>query len=143
MTGGRCSSWRRWLARVRHPAGHDGLLASAGLVLPLVVAGALILTGHHLDTGAIAIFATVCVGLPVVWLTWAMYRDANESRVQAAHTQPETTSTSSDLEGPAVGQVVVHQPPVDGPQLRLAPRPAVLVGRGETARRPTYAADWR
>jgi hypothetical protein len=53
------------------------------LLLPWVVALVLVRRHHHLDVGAVTILVSASLGLPVIWLTWAMYRDAKKSDTQA------------------------------------------------------------
>jgi hypothetical protein len=48
-------------------------------LLPAVVALVLVRRYHHLDVATVTLLATVAVGLPVTWLTWAGYRDARRS----------------------------------------------------------------
>jgi hypothetical protein len=73
---------RNW--QLRHPARRDGLIALTLLLLPVVVELALIHRPHP-DIGTMAALA---VGLPVVWLTWVLVRDARRSDVKLAELSP-------------------------------------------------------
>src|SRR5215470_20186603 len=67
---------RSWLSVVRHPARRDGIMALALFLLPWLLALGLERRDHHLDGGTIAILVSVSLGLPVLWLTWALARDS-------------------------------------------------------------------
>ena len=53
------------------------------LLLPWVVALVLVRRHHHLDVGAVTILVSVSLGLPVIWLAWATYREATRSSAHA------------------------------------------------------------
>src|SRR5215471_13381815 len=76
MNGAKRPDRRSWLSVVRHPARRDGIMALALFLLPWLLALGLERRDHHLDGGTIAILVSVSLGLPVLWLTWALVRDS-------------------------------------------------------------------
>lgn len=76
MSAAKRPDGRHWLLSVRHPARRDGAIAVAFFLLPGVIALALEHCGHHLDGGAIAVLISVSFGMPLLWLTWALFRDS-------------------------------------------------------------------
>jgi NACHT domain len=48
-------------------------------LLPAVVALVLVRRHHPLDTATVGVLVAMGLGLPVIWLTWALYRDARRS----------------------------------------------------------------
>ena len=56
-------------------------MAAVLFLLPAVIALVLVILHHHLDEAAVAVLVTAAVGLPVAWLTWAIFRDARRSAV--------------------------------------------------------------
>jgi hypothetical protein len=71
---------RRWLAFGRHPWRRDGAVAVALFLLPGVAGLALVLRTHqHLGTATAVILISAALSLPVLWLTWATFRDARGS----------------------------------------------------------------
>jgi hypothetical protein len=51
----------------------------AFFLLPLILALALARHDDHLDGGVVAILISVALGMPVLWLTWATYRESRRS----------------------------------------------------------------
>jgi hypothetical protein len=78
VSGGKRPDGRHWLTAARHPTRRDGTVALLLLFLPGV---ALVLWSRHhrLDAAAVGILVSVALGLPVLWLTWAAYREAQKS----------------------------------------------------------------
>lgn len=74
----------RWLSGVRHPARRDGLLALVLFVLPALVALALEHRDRHVDGGTIGVLVSASLGLPVLWLTWAVYRESRRPEAGVA-----------------------------------------------------------
>jgi hypothetical protein len=68
-----------WLTSLRHPARRDGLIALALLLLPGFIAIALSRHGHELDSTVVTTLISISLGAPVMWLTWATYREARWS----------------------------------------------------------------
>jgi hypothetical protein len=62
---------------VRRPTWRDGIVALATLLLPGAVA--LDLYRRHADIGVVTIWVAIAMGLPVIWLAWAAYRDSRRS----------------------------------------------------------------
>src|SRR5689334_15129934 len=83
MSGARHLNRRRWLAGNRHPTRRDGAVAFGLLLLPWVGALMLARRHHHLDVGAVTVLVSLSLGLPVIWLAWATYREAIRSSTQA------------------------------------------------------------
>lgn len=52
-------------------------------LLPAVIGLALQRRDHHLDSATVNILISVALGLPVAWLTWAMYREARKPHTPA------------------------------------------------------------
>src|SRR5690242_21448965 len=127
---------RHWLVAARHPARRDGAVAVVLFLLPAVVALALARTHHQLDSATVTILVSVALALPVVWLTWATYRDARRSGTPVSG--PGLAQVTASSGGIAVGTVQnlslaieYHRPEVVGRPVRLAPRPPMLAGREE------------
>ena len=72
MSGSRRSDRRRWLDAGRHPTLRDGTIAVLWLVLPGVATLILVQSHHHVDVGGVTI--PLSIGLPTMWLTWAILR---------------------------------------------------------------------
>jgi hypothetical protein len=79
VNGAKRPARRGWLDAARHPTRRDGAVLWALLLLPWVVALILVRRHHHLDSGAYGVVTAFCVGLPVLWVAWAAYRDARRS----------------------------------------------------------------
>jgi hypothetical protein len=56
------------------------MIAVALFIAPAVAALMLIRSHHHLDVAAVTVLVSLSLGLPVLWLTWAVYRDGRNSR---------------------------------------------------------------
>lgn len=67
---------RRWWSSGGHPARRDGGVALLLFLTPGLVALVLADRDRGLDSGSVAILVSIAVGLPVLWLTWALYRDS-------------------------------------------------------------------
>lgn len=65
---------RKW--PVRHPTRRDGLIAVATLLLPGVIATGLYL--RHVDIAGVTVWVAIALGLPVIWLAWATYRESRQ-----------------------------------------------------------------
>lgn len=70
---------RHWLSSLHHPARRDGAMALTFFLLPAVIALALERRDHHLDGGTVASLVSVSLGMPVLWLTWAVYRESRRA----------------------------------------------------------------
>ena len=79
VTGAKRPDGGHWLTAVRHRTRRDGLIALGCFLLPGLVALALLRRHHHLDIGTVTVLVSVALSLPVLWLTWATYRDAGGS----------------------------------------------------------------
>lgn len=55
----------------------DGIIALATLLLP--GAAAIDLYRHRADIGVVTIWAAIAMGLPLIWLAWATYRESRSS----------------------------------------------------------------
>jgi hypothetical protein len=73
MSDGERPGLRHWLAAAVRQVGTLALLL---LLLPWVWALVLVISHHHLDSGAVGILATVSLGLPALVLGWAAYKEA-------------------------------------------------------------------
>ena len=73
-----------WLDVVRRRKRRDGVVAIAFFLMPGAAALLLANRHHHLDVGTVTVLVSVSLGLPVLWLTWATYRDAGSSAPQAS-----------------------------------------------------------
>jgi len=82
VNGAKHQDRRHWLAVGRHPARRDGAIALALLLLPAGVALVLERRHHHLDIATVTVLVSVALGLPVLWLAWATYRDASRSHIR-------------------------------------------------------------
>jgi hypothetical protein len=87
---------RRWL---RHPARRDGLIALVLFVLPTVAAVVLVLRGRP-DIPTLIGLIALAAGLPVTWLTWAIFRDASRSAVPVSEL---TVAEAADQLARAIG----------------------------------------
>jgi hypothetical protein len=56
-------------------------VAAVLFLLPAVIALVLVILHHPLDVATVTVLVTAAVGLPVAWLTWAVFRDARRSAV--------------------------------------------------------------
>ena len=109
---------QRWLSAARHPRRHDGVIASAFLVLPWVLVWALA-PHHRLDATSVTILVSVTIPLAGLWLTWAGLRNASRSG-----------PGDDKAGGVIIGQVVYQQRRgVTGKPVRLADPPPLLAGR--------------
>lgn len=88
VSGGNRRDKRHWPAGRRHPTRRDGAFTLALFLLPAVVALELQRRDHHLDVATVTVLVSAALGLPVLWLTWALYR---ESR------RPDTSASAPDL----------------------------------------------
>jgi hypothetical protein len=77
VNGAKHPGSRRW----RNPARRDGAVAVVLFVLPAVIALVLVILHHHLDVATVGVLVGAAVGLPVAWLTWAVFRDTRRSAV--------------------------------------------------------------
>jgi NACHT domain len=68
-------------ASLRHPARRDGAVAAVLFLLPAFIGLALVFLHRPMDVATVTVLVTAAVGLPVAWLTWAVYRDARQSTV--------------------------------------------------------------
>jgi hypothetical protein len=110
------------------------MVALALLLLPWVVALALVLAGQHLDTAAVGILAAVSIPLSGLWLAWAGYRDAKGFGTSGSgQAQPGMTNVGPGsllgFAGVTGGQILYQRPAREGSPVSLAPRPAMLAGR--------------
>src|SRR2546429_6769953 len=71
--------YKRSWASFRHPARRDGIVAVAFVLLPCVVALLLNWRDHRLDIATVAMLVSIALGLPVLWLTWAVFRDSRRA----------------------------------------------------------------
>jgi hypothetical protein len=81
---------RRWLAAARNPARRDGAVAIVLLLIPWILAWALV-SRHHLDATTVTILATVTIALPALWLTWAAFRNTAVRATDAENRVVQTT----------------------------------------------------
>jgi tetratricopeptide (TPR) repeat protein len=117
--------WWHWLADARRPAGKDGAIAVALLVLPWVIALARE-PRHHLDAAAAGVLVSVSIPLATLWLGWVAVRNGARSETSAAG----SASVFAGHGETAIGPVVVQQRPgVTGKPVRLADTAPFLVGR--------------
>lgn len=79
MRDGKRPAGRRWLSSYYHPARRDGAAALGFFLLPGLIAVILLSRHHHIDGGTVAILVSVSLGLPVLWLTWALFRDSRRT----------------------------------------------------------------
>ena len=86
MTNTKRSGRLHRSASSRHPSRRDGLIALGLFLVPAVVLLALTLAGRHdlLSATTVTILVSLGLGLPVLWLTWAMYRDSRRSGTSAS-----------------------------------------------------------
>jgi hypothetical protein len=111
------------------------VVAAALFLLPAVVALALALarSHHHLDAATLTILVSASLGLPVLWLAWATYRDAKISGTPGGGPAQSGMSVGPGsvvgFGGVTAGQFVYQQPDVAGLPVSLAPRPTLLAGR--------------
>ena len=75
-------------------------MAAVLFVLPAVIALALGFLHHPVDVATVTVLVSAAVGLPVVWLTWAVFRDARRS---AATVSQLTTVEAANQLALAVG----------------------------------------
>lgn len=69
---GRQQGWS-----LRHPTRRDGAIAIASLLLPGTYA--LVLHSNHAGIGIVTLWVAVALGLPVIWLGWATYRQTSRA----------------------------------------------------------------
>jgi hypothetical protein len=124
-----------WLSAARNPGRRDGVIAVALLVLPWVLAWALV-PHHHLDATVVTILVSVTIPLSGLWLTWAAFRNASRPGSADSGARPGISagpgSVVADRGGTAIGQVVYQQRRgVTGKPVRLADPPPLLAGREE------------
>jgi hypothetical protein len=72
----------------RHPSRRDGAVALVLFLVPVVVALELERRDHRLDIATVTVLVSAALGLPVLWLTWALYRDSK---------RPDTSASAFDL----------------------------------------------
>ena len=77
VEGGKRVGRRNLGKLARHLTLRDGIVSLAALLLPSAVA--LDLYRRHADIGVVTIWVAVAMGLPVIWLAWAAYRDSRRS----------------------------------------------------------------
>jgi NACHT domain len=77
VDGGKRVGKRNQGRLIRHPTRRDGIIALATLVLPGAVA--IDLYRHRADIGVVTIWAAIAMGLPLIWLAWATYRESRAS----------------------------------------------------------------
>jgi hypothetical protein len=70
---------RRWPTAARHPAWRAGAVAIALILLPWIAV--LARPHHHLDVATVTVLVSLSLGLPMIWLTWALYRDARSAKL--------------------------------------------------------------
>ena len=89
--------WRRWVAAARHPAPTDGVIAVALLGMPWLIVLVLNLL-HHVNDTAVTILASASFGLPLVWLTWVLIRNANRSGAARSASSADAGGLAQDAE---------------------------------------------
>jgi hypothetical protein len=76
MGGARGRGGRLWFASGHHPTRRDGALALVLFFLPATAGLVLAGVQHHLGDTTVTVLVSVALGLPVLWLTWATYRES-------------------------------------------------------------------
>lgn len=61
---------------IRRPARRDAVISLVFLMLPALLALLLEWRYHDLGIGAVSILVSAALGLPLLWLTWAIYRES-------------------------------------------------------------------
>jgi hypothetical protein len=84
VSEGKSRDKRHWLTGGRHPTRRDGAIALAGFLLPAVVGLGLQRRDHFLEIDTVAVLIAVALGLPVAWLTWALYRESKKPDTSAS-----------------------------------------------------------
>jgi hypothetical protein len=111
------------------------MIALILLLAPGAVVLAFVLRHRHLDSGAVGILATACLGLPALWLAWVGYRVASRPSLADRSAGPGIItagpgSVIAERGGTAIGQVVYQQRRgITGKPVRLADPPPLLAGR--------------
>jgi hypothetical protein len=74
VSGAKRHEGRNRKRRLHHPTRRDGIIALASLLLPGAIA--LILSRRHSDVTTVTVWIALAMGLPVIWLAWATYRES-------------------------------------------------------------------